>query len=106
MCGAGMVLSKRPFRSFIVLVGQRIPRSLKLWVGLLGSFTRMCNFVVHHKIGKKKPLIGLWGWSILRQCGGLAQIRFVGSLQGIEVLRLEDIIAPSILLILFPSHGE
>ena len=55
---------------------------------------------------KKKPLIGLWGWSILRQCGGLAQIRFVGSLQGIEVLRLEDIIVPSILLLLFPSHGE
>ena len=66
----------------------------------------MYNFVVHPKIGKKKPLIGLWGWSILRQCGGLAQIRFVGSLQGIEVLRLEDIRVPSILLLLFPSHGE
>ena len=66
----------------------------------------MCNFVAHHKIGKKKPLIGLWGWSILQQCRGLAQIRFVGSLHGIEVLRLEDIIAPPILLILFPSHGE
>ena len=106
MCGARIVLSKRPFRNFIVLVGQRIPQWLKLWVGLLGGFTRMCNFVVHHKIGKKKPLIGLWGWSILQQCRGLAQIRFVGSLQGIEVLRLEDIIVPSILLILFPSHGE
>ena len=46
------------------------------------------------------------GWSILQQCRGLTQIRFVGSLQGIEVLRLEDIIVPSILLILFPSHGE
>ena len=63
----------------------------------------LCNFVVHPKIGKKKPLIGLWGWSILRQCGGLAQIRFVGSLQGIEVLKLEDIIVLSILLLLFPS---
>ena len=106
MCGAGILLSKRPFRSFIVLVGQRIPRWLKLWVGLLGGFTGMCNFIVHHKIGKKKPLIGLWGWSILRQCVGLAQIKFVGSLQGIEVLRLEDIIVPSTLLLLFPSHGE
>ena len=66
----------------------------------------MCNFVVHHKIGKRKPLIGLWGWSILRQCEGLAQIRFVGSLKGIEVLRLEDIIAPSIHLLSCPSHGE
>ena len=36
----------------------------------------------------------------------LAQIRFVGSLQGIEILRLEDIIAPSTLLLLFPFHGE
>ena len=106
MCGAGIVLSKRPFRSFIVLIGQRIPQWLKLWVGLLGGFTRMCNFVVHHKIGKKKPLIGLWGWSILQQCVGLAQIRFVGSLQETEVLRLEDIIAPSTLLLLFHSYGE
>ena len=97
---------KRPFRSFTVLVGQRIPRWLKLWVGLLGGFTRMCNFVVHHKIGKKKPLTGLWGWSILRQCRGLAQIRFVRNLQGVEVLRLEVIIAPFTLLILFPFHGK
>ena len=106
MCDVEIVLSKRPFQSFIVLVGQRIPWWLKLWVGLLGDFTGMCNFIVHHKIGKKKPLIGLWDWSILRQCGGLAQIRFVGSLQGTEVLRLEDIIAPSTLLLLFHSHGE
>ena len=54
----------------------------------------MCNFVIHHKIGKKKPLTGLWNWSILRQCGGLVLIRFVGNRQGIEVLRLEVIIAP------------
>ena len=106
MCGVGIVLSKRPVRSFTILVGQRIPRWLKLWVGRLGGFTRMCNFFVHHKIGKKKPLTGLWSWSILRQCGGLAQIRFVGSLQGIEVLRLEVIIVTSILLILFPFHGK
>ena len=79
---------------------------LKLWVGLLGDFTRMCNFIIHHKIGKKKHLINLWGWSILRQCGGLAQIRFVGSLQGTEVLRLKDIIALSTLLLLFHSHRE
>ena len=79
---------------------------LKLWVGLLGDFTGMCNFIIHHKIGKKKPLISLWGWSILRQCGGLAQIRFVGSLQGTKVLRLKDIIAPSTLLLLFHSHRE
>ena len=96
--------------TLIVLVGQRIPRWLKLWVGLLGGFIGMCNFVVHHKIhhkiGKKKPLTGLWGWSILWQCGGLAQIRFVGNLQGIEVFRLEVIIAPSTLLLLFPFHGE
>ena len=106
MCGAGIVLSKKPFRSFIVLVGRRIPRWLKSWVGLLGGFTGMCNFVVHPKIEKKKPLIGLWGWSILRQCGGIAQIRFVGSLQGTEVLRLKDIIALSTLLLLFHSHRE
>ena len=31
----------------------------------VGGFTGMCNFIVHHKIGNKKPLIGLWGWSIL-----------------------------------------
>ena len=99
MCDAGIVLSKRLFQSFIVLVGQRIPLWLRLWVGLLGDFTGMCNFVVHHKIGKKKPLIGL-------QCRGLAQIKFVGSLQGTEVLRLEDIIAPSTLLLVYPSHGE
>ena len=60
----------------------------------------MCNLIVHHKIGKNKPLIDLWGWSILRQCGGLAQIRFVGSQQGAEVLRLEDFIVPSTLLLL------
>ena len=66
----------------------------------------MCNFVIHHKIGKKKPLTGLWNWSILRQCGGLAQIRFVGSLQGIKVLRLEIIITPSTLLLLYPSLRE
>ena len=29
MCGVGIVLSKRPFRNFIVLVGQRIPWWLK-----------------------------------------------------------------------------
>ena len=94
MCGVGIVLSKRPFQSFIVLVDQRIPRWLKLWVGLLGGFTGTCNFVVHHKIGKKKPLTGLWNWSILRQCEGMVLVRFVGNLQGIEVLRLEVIIAP------------
>ena len=66
----------------------------------------MCNFIVHHKIEKKKPLTGIWRWSILRQCGDLVQIRFVGSLQGIEVLRLEVIIAPPTLLLLFPFHGE
>ena len=66
----------------------------------------MCNFVIHHKIGKKKPLTGLWNWSILRQCGGLVLIRFVGNRQGIEVLRLEVIIAPSTLLLLFLFHGE
>ena len=69
MCGAGIVLSKRPFRSFIVLVGRRIPWWLKLRVGLLGGFTGICNFVVHPKIGKKKPLIGLWGWSTVRGFG-------------------------------------
>ena len=106
MYGVGIVLFKRPFRSFIVLVGQRIPWWLKLWVGLLGRFIGMCNVVIHHKIGKKKSLIGLWARSIFEQCGGLAQIRFVGSLQGIEVLRLKDIIAPSTLLLLFPSQGE
>ena len=106
MCGVGFVLYKRPFRSCIDLVGQRIPWWLKGWVGLLEGFIGMCNFVVHHKIGKKKPLTGLWSWSILHQCRGLAQIRFVGSLQGIEVLRLEVIIVLSTLLILFPFHGE
>ena len=106
MCGVGIVLSQRPFQSFIVLVDQRIPRWLKLWVGLRGGFTRMCNFVVHHKIGKNKPLTGLWNCSILRQCEGMVLIRFVGNLQGIEVLRLEVIIAPSTLLLLFPFHGE
>ena len=106
MCSVGIVLYKRPFQSFIVLVGLRIPRWLMLWAGLLGGFTGMCNFVVHHEIGKKKPLIGLWGWSILRQCEGSAQIRFVGSLQGIKVLRLEVTMAPSTLLLLSPFHGE
>ena len=106
MCGVGIVLSKRPFQSFIVLVDQRIPWWLKLWVGLLGGFIGMCNFIVHHKIGKKKPLTGLWNWSILRRCGGLVLIRFVGNLQGIEVLRLEVIITPSTLLLLFLFHGE
>ena len=71
-----------------------------------GGFIGMCNFVIHHKIGKKKPLTGLWGWSIIRQCGGLASIRFVGSLQGIEVLRLQVITSPSTLIILFPFHGK
>ena len=66
----------------------------------------MCNFVVHHKIGKNKPLTDLWNCSILRQCEGMVLIRFVGNLQGIEVLRLKDIIAPSTLLLLFPSQGE
>ena len=66
----------------------------------------MCNFIVHHKIGKKKPLTGLWYWYILRQCGVLVLIRFVENLQGIKVLRLEVIIAPSTLLLLFPFHRE
>ena len=106
MCGVGIVLSKRPFWSFIALVGLRIAQWLKLWVGLRGGFTGMCNFVVHHNIGKKKPLTSLWGWSIFRQCGGLAQIRFVGSQQGAEVLRLEDIMDLSTLLLVYPPHGE
>ena len=68
-----------------MLFRSRILQWLKLWVGLLGGFIGMCNFVVHHKIGKKKPLTSLWNWYILRQCGGLVLIRFVGNLQGIEV---------------------
>ena len=106
MCGVGIVLSKRLFRSFIVLVGLRIPQWLKLWVGLLGGFIGMCNFIVHHKIGNKKLLINLSGWSIFRLCEGLVLIRFVGSQQGAEVLRLEDFIIPSTLLLLYPSLGE
>ena len=47
--------------ALLSLVGQRINRKLKLWVGLLGGFIGMCNFVVHLKIGKKKPSIDLWG---------------------------------------------
>ena len=66
----------------------------------------MCSFIIHHKIGNKKLLIGLWGWSILQLCGGLVLTRFVGSQQGAEVLRLEDFIILSTLLLLYPSLGE
>ena len=44
MCDVEIVLSKRPFQSFIVLVGQRIPWWLKLWVGLLGGFIGNVQF--------------------------------------------------------------
>ena len=106
MCGAGIVLSKRPFRSFIVLVGQRIPWWLKLWVGLLGGFIGNVQFRRPPQDWEEKAFDRFMGLVYSSTVRGFGQIRFVGSLQGIEVLRLEDIIAPSILLILFPSHGE
>ena len=87
MCGVGIVPSKRFFRNFIVLVGQRILQWRRLCVGLLGGFMGMFSFVDHRKIGNKNLLICLWIWSTLRLCGGLVLIRFVGSQQGIEVLR-------------------
>ena len=71
-----------------------------------GRFNWNVQFLRPPQDWGEEALTGLWNWSILRQCGGLAQIRFVGSLQEIEVLRLEVIIALSILLILFPFHGK
>ena len=45
-------------------------------------------------------------WSTLQLCGGLVLIRFVGSQQGVEVLRLEESIFLSTLLLSYPSLGE
>ena len=66
----------------------------------------MLNFVVHHKIGNKNPLICLWIWSTLRLYEGWVLIGFVGSQQGVEVLRLEDSIFLSTLLLSYPSLGD
>ena len=60
MCDVGIVLSKRIFQNFIILVGQRIPQWQRLCVGLVGGFIGTFNFVVHPKIGRKTLLIGLW----------------------------------------------
>ena len=67
MCGVEIVLSKRLFRNFIVLVEQRILQKHRLCVGLVGGFIGMLNFVILHKIGNKNPLICLWIWSTLRR---------------------------------------
>ena len=56
---------------------------------LVGEFIGIFNFVVHRRIGRKSLLIGLWPLFTLGKCEGLALIRFVGSQQGAEVLRLE-----------------
>ena len=54
----------------------------------------------------KNCLICLWIWSTLRQYGDWIRIRFVGSQQGVEVLRLEDSIFLATLLPSYPSLGE
>ena len=66
----------------------------------------MLNFSVLHKIGNKNPLICLWIWSTLRWYGDWVRIKFVGSQQGVEVLRLEDSIVLSTLLPSYPSLRE
>ena len=66
----------------------------------------MLNFSVLHKIGNKNPLIYLWIWSTLHWYGDWVRIKFVGSQQGVEVLRLEDSIVLSTLLPSYPSLRE
>ena len=80
---------KKAFPDFIALVGQGILQWQMLCVGLVGEFIGIFNFVVHRRIGRKSLLIGLWPLFTLGKCEGLALIRFVGSQQGAEVLRLE-----------------
>ena len=89
MCGVGIVLSKRLFQNFIVLVRQGTLLWQRLCVGLVGGFTGIFTFVVHCKIGRKNLLISLWILFTLPKRGGLSLIRFVGTQQGVEVLRLE-----------------
>ena len=55
----------------------------------MGGFIGIFSFVVHHRIGRKTLLIGLWSLFTLRKCGGLALTRFVVSQQGVEVLRFK-----------------
>ena len=47
-------------------------------------------------------MIDLWTLFILQKCGGLVLIRFVGSQQGVEILRLEIFIFFSTLILSFP----
>jgi len=85
MCSVGIVISKRLFQNFIFLVGQGTLLWQRLCVGLVGGFIGIFTFVVHHRIGRKDLLIGLWILFTLPKCGGLALIRFVGTQQGVEV---------------------
>ena len=49
----------------------------------------------------------VYGYGLLfDSAGGLVLIRFVGSQQGVEILRLEDSIFLSTLLLFYPSLGE
>ena len=77
---------------------------MRLCVGLVGGFIGIFIFFVHPRIGRKNLLNGLWTLFTLRKCGGLALISFVGSQQGVDVLRLAFFIFLSTLL-LFISLG-
>ena len=78
---------------------------VRLCVGLVGGFIGIFIFVVHRMIGRKNLLTGLWTLFTLWKCRGLALIRFVGSQQGVEVLRLEVFIFLSTFLLFLSLRG-
>ena len=98
MCGVGIVPSKRLFQNFTILVGQGMLQWRRLWVGLVGEFIGMFDFVGHLRIGSKNLLINLWALSTL-QLGGVAQTKFVENQLEVEVLRLR------ILSFFLPSYS-
>ena len=64
----------------------------------MGGFIGISIFIVHRRIRRKILLISLWTFYTLRKCGGLVLIRFIGSYQGLEVLKLKVSIFLSTLL--------
>ena len=103
MCGVGIVPSNRLFQNFTVWVRQGTLQWRRLCVGLVGGFIGIFSFIINWgRIGRKTLLIGLWSSFTLWKCGGLALTRFVGSQQGVEVLRLKVFIS---LFTLLPFHS-
>ena len=94
----GIVLSKRLFQNFTVLVGKD---SSVAEVMCWASGRIYWNFHFRHPLqdGEEESFDRFMDTFILQKCRGLVLIRFVGSQQGVEVLRLEIFIFFSTLIL-------